>query len=271
MGADVADFETDVLERSRSVPVLVDFWAPWCGPCRMLAPVLDRIATEAGSRWALAKVNVDEHPIVAEEQKISGIPALKLFVNGEVVAGFEGALPEPKIRAFLEQHLPSPSANDLKQARAWIEERRFADAAPLLERLLAAEPTNHGARIALAECRLAMDPGSIAALLEPVSVESPLAGKAGALRSLARFAALTENSGSLPESPVKVRYLEAAAELRSGNFAAALEGFIEVLARRRDYDQQGPKIACQAIFMLLGIRHPLSEKYHRAFSSALHS
>lgn len=267
----MTDFESEVLERSRHVPVLADFWAPWCGPCRMLAPVLDRIATEAGGRWVLAKVNVDEHPIVAEEQKISGIPAIKLFVNGAVVAGFEGALPEPKIREFLNQHVPSPAAGDLKQARAWIEDRRFSDAAPVLERLLAAEPANDAARVALAECRLAIDPNSIAALLETVSVESPLAGKAGALRSLARFAALTENSGSLPESPVKVRYLQAAAALRSADFAAALEGFIDVLARRRDYDQQGPKIACQGIFMLLGIRHPLSEKFHRAFSSALHS
>lgn len=271
MGHDITDFETQVVRRSQTIPVLADFWAPWCGPCRALGPVLERLAESAGTRWELAKINVDEHPAVAEEHKISGIPAVKLFHLGAVVGEFTGAKSERDLRKFLQNHLPSPKAQELAQARALMEEERFLEAATQLEGILAEEPGIDDARIVLAECQMSLDPSKIMATLGPVSVESTLAEKAGALRTLARFAALTDNIGTLAESSVKPRYIEAATALRRGNYAAALEGFVDVLTKRRDYDHGGAKTACQAIFMLLGIRHPLAEKFHRAFSSALHS
>lgn len=271
MGHDITDFETQVVRRSQTIPVLADFWAPWCGPCRALGPVLERLAESAGTRWELAKINVDEHPSVAEEHKISGIPAVKLFHLGDVVAEFTGAKSERDLRKFLQNHLPSPQAKELAQVRTLLEEQRFPEAAGRLEAILAEEPGNDEARIALAECQMSLDPTKIMTTLAPVGVESSLAEKAGALRTLARFAALPNNLGTLAESPVKLRYIEAATALRRGNHAAALEGFIDVLTKRREYDHGGAKTACQAIFMLLGIRHPLAEKFHRAFSSALHS
>lgn len=271
MGHDVTDFEREVVQRSQELPVLVDFWAPWCGPCRALTPVLERLAASAAGRWLFAKVNVDEHPDLAEKHQVSGIPAVKLFIQGSAVEGFVGVKSEKDILRFIHQHLPSPHETDLKHARALMEEQRFPEASACLRTILEAEPSNDAARVALAECCLSIDPAQVAATLAPISIESPVAEKAGALRTLCRFAALIDNSGSLGESPVKPRYLQAAAALRSGDYAAALEGFIDVLSRRRDYDQHGAKVACQAIFLLLGIRHPLAEKYHRAFSSALHS
>jgi putative thioredoxin len=271
MGYDITDFETQVVQRSQTIPVLADFWAPWCGPCRTLGPVLERLAESAGTRWELAKINVEDHKDVAEDQQISGIPAVKLFHVGQVVGEFTGVKSERDLRKFLEQHLPSPKAKEVAEARAWMEANRFAEAAVKLEGILALEPTNDAARLALAECQMTLDPSKVGATLAPISVESSLAEKAGALRTLCRFAGLTDNIGTLAEAPVKARYIEAATALRRGNHAAALEGFIDVLTRRRDYDHGGAKTACQAIFMLLGIRHPLAEKFHRAFSSALHS
>ncbi|MDD3326330.1 MAG: tetratricopeptide repeat protein [Zoogloea sp.] len=111
-----ADFDTAVLARSREVPVLVDFWAPWCGPCRTLKPLLEKLAGEYGGRFELAKLNSDEAPSVSARYAVRSIPAVKLFVGGEVVDEFTGALPEGPLRAFLDTHLPDEAEKLRRQA-----------------------------------------------------------------------------------------------------------------------------------------------------------
>ena len=111
-----ADFDTAVLARSREVPVLVDFWAPWCGPCRSLKPLLEKLAGEYGGRFELAKLNSDEAPSVSARYAVRSIPAVKLFVDGEVVDEFTGALPEGPLRAFLDARLPDEAEKLRRQA-----------------------------------------------------------------------------------------------------------------------------------------------------------
>ena len=151
MSYEVKDFEAQVIDRSRQVPVLVDFWAPWCGPCRTLGPVLERMAAKADGRWELVKVNVDENQDLAAAFNISSIPAVKLFVNGEAVDEFVGALPEREIQRFLEKALPSPGGGQLAEAERLLKEGRNAAAAELLESLVAGDPANQAARTLLAQ------------------------------------------------------------------------------------------------------------------------
>lgn len=105
MSYEVKDFQADVIARSGEVPVVVDFWAPWCGPCRMLGPVIEKLASEAEGKWSLVKVNTDEHQDIAARYQIRGIPNLKLFVNGQPVGEQVGALSEPVLKQWIEGHL----------------------------------------------------------------------------------------------------------------------------------------------------------------------
>ena len=96
-----------MLDKSYEKPVLVDFWAPWCGPCRALSPTLDALAKESAGRWRLVKINTDAHPDLSQRFGVRGIPAVKLFVDGAVAAEFTGAMPEPDVRRWLVAHLPT--------------------------------------------------------------------------------------------------------------------------------------------------------------------
>src|SRR5438067_2050881 len=142
MVLEVSDFQADVLEASRAKPVVVDFWAPWCGPCRMLGPVLEKLASTNDGSWTLAKVNTDENAEVSRRYGIMSIPAVKLFVDGEVVDEFIGALPEPAVREWLDKAVPSERKARLTEAKAAIEAGESERAAAILEQVLEAEPAN---------------------------------------------------------------------------------------------------------------------------------
>lgn len=152
-------FARDVLDESRRQPVLVDFWAPWCGPCKQLTPVLEKVVKAAKGAVRLVKMNIDDHPQVAGQLGIQSIPAVIAFVDGRPIDGFMGALPEGQVKAFIDKLAGSGGASEidaaLDEAEALIEGGAAAEAAQLYAAILAAEPDNLKALAGLARCHLA--------------------------------------------------------------------------------------------------------------------
>jgi putative thioredoxin len=140
------NFEQEVLAASHRIPVLVDFWAPWCAPCRALAPVLERIGHDMSGQLSLVKVNSDDNPEIAAALGVRGIPYVVLFKDGKPVDNFVGALPENQIRSFLARHVQKPGEQQLAVAREAMQEKRYADAAEALAVALAINPANQQAR-----------------------------------------------------------------------------------------------------------------------------
>ena len=150
-----ATFSTDVIERSHDVPVVVDFWADWCGPCKQLGPVLERLAEEAGGSWVLAKVDVDANPGLANVFGIQGIPAVRAFMGGREVAEFTGALPEPAVREWLGRLGPSPADVAYDEGLALEEAGRLDEAAERFRHALAEAPAHGAAATALTRVEVA--------------------------------------------------------------------------------------------------------------------
>ncbi|MBK5104426.1 MAG: co-chaperone YbbN [Burkholderiales bacterium] len=148
-------FERDVLQASASVPVLVDFWAPWCAPCRALKPILEKLAGEYKGRFVLAKVNSDEHPQLSARFGVRGIPNVKAFVDGKLADEFTGALPESEVRAFIDRLIPTPGEKLRRTARALVNQGDFDEAERNLRSALELEPENLAVRLDLVELLLA--------------------------------------------------------------------------------------------------------------------
>ena len=157
-----ATFAQDVIEASRQQPVLVDFWAPWCGPCKQLTPIIEKVVKEAGGRVKLVKMNIDDHPSIAGQLGIQSIPAVIAFVGGRPADGFMGALPESQVRAFIDK-IAGPADADQKaeieaildEAKTLLSQHDIGGAADLFGAILQADPENAAAFAGMAQCMIA--------------------------------------------------------------------------------------------------------------------
>ena len=268
MNHDINDFDHDVIARSHVLPVLADFWAAWCGPCRTLGPVLERVAADAQGRWELAKVDTERFPDVSARFGIRGIPAVKLFVDGRVAAEFTGALPEAAVRQFLDKHLPNPLCALLAEAQTALESGEESAARALLEQVLAAAPDDETARVLLARTLLATDPAAALQCVEGIRAQSDLHDSADALRLVA--SQLLRADADLPDGKGREQYASALAALRTRDYAGTLAHLIETVRRDRRYQDDLARRLCIALFRLLGDRHPLTAQGRRDLGSALH-
>ncbi|MCB1203611.1 MAG: tetratricopeptide repeat protein [Verrucomicrobiae bacterium] len=260
-------FETQVLARSHELPVLVDFWAEWCGPCLMFGPILERAAASAGGRWELVKVNTEQHPDLSHRHGIRSLPTLRLFVAGESVAESLGALSEPALKQWLDLHLPSPHASTLKAAEALLESGDFARAEESAQAVLADEPSHAHALYLAAQIALAKDPSDVSSLVNRIPASSPFFEKAEPLKELSRLLV------SPPDDAGKGAGTCAAAlgALRRLDWDAACEAFLKLLAEDRHFGYDIAAKSLKQIFLLLGPRHPVTARHQPRFASQLFS
>jgi putative thioredoxin len=263
------DFQQQVLLYSKETPVVVDFWAEWCGPCRMLGPILEKLAHEAQGAFRLAKLNVDENPNLSRQFNVQGIPIVKAFRNGQVVAEFTGALPEPRVREFLEKLAPSPSSLNINKGNSLLESGDWVEAADVFQEELEGNPDHPAALLGMAKSMLARGLSNEALVILrsfPTSKQYIAAEK---LIPLAN--ALVQRSNGevdlMEGNPLAAAYNHSLRLVEMGNIPASIDGMLGVL--REDKHYLNARIEILSLLELLGEGNPLTREYRTELASIL--
>jgi putative thioredoxin len=277
---DMQNFQSVVLENSLKQPVLVDFWADWCEPCKTLMPMLAKLAEDYAGKFILAKVNSDEQQELAAHFGIKSLPTMKLFVQGQMVDERTGVIPESEIRAFIDAHITSESDQLMHTAMQAYQEGRADDALGIMNQAMAADPDNADLKIQVA--RLVADQGdndSALTLLDSLSQEDALKDEAVKLRAEINMAAvlaglpdigeiearLEKNPDDLEGLQQKSHYLSA-----QGDFDNAMECLLAIMRIDRSFGEDAGRTGLISLFDMLGGEHPSVQKYRRKLFNLLH-
>jgi putative thioredoxin len=277
---DEKGFSGQVLERSRQVPVLVDFWAEWCGPCKALSPTLERLAAEFKGAFILAKVNTEDSPQLAAYFKIQSIPNVKLIHNAKIVDEFIGVLPEAQIREFLKHHIQSPTEKQIVEAANLLKNGNTAAAKAIYEKLLSTDPTNPTIHLEMARLLIASGEEEAAeSHLEKIPISVPEYDTAEQLRQAMSFhrdcrlaGGETECRKLVEQNPADLdaRYGLASCLAANRNYEAALDEFLEIVSRNKTYKDEAARKAMIALFSVIGERSDLANQYRRKLASVLY-
>jgi putative thioredoxin len=276
-------FVKDVIEESKRQPVLVDFWAPWCGPCKQLTPVLEKVVKAAKGKLKLVKMNIDEHPAIPQQMGIQSIPAVIAFVNGQPADGFLGALPESQVTAFVERLTKGRvSAEDkdlLQAAGAALAEGNAAGAAELFARVLADEPTNVAALAGLVRCYVATGAieqakQTLAMIPEGKRNEAAVAAASAALELAEQAKSLgpiTDLEAKVAANPLdhQARYELALALNAKGKRKEAVDHLIEITRRDRKWNDDGARKQLVQLFDAWGATDEATVDGRKRLSSIL--
>ncbi|UCD69443.1 MAG: co-chaperone YbbN [Betaproteobacteria bacterium] len=273
-----SEFQNAVVEESRKRPVLVDFWAPWCGPCRSLTPILEKLADEYAGQFLLAKINSDENQALAGELGVRGIPNVKAFYGGQMVDEFTGAMPEGMVRQFLERVLPSEAEKRRQAAMKAYESGEAEQALAGLDTAQLLEPDNDIIRMDRAEILLKLGRAAEAdRLLNELSPLAAMEPRAEHLKAELTFADGEEATdvGKL-EARVSNDPQDLTARLALAKhyanqklFERALQQLLEIVRTDRTFGDDVGRKTMLALFELLGNDHELASQYRRLLAASL--
>ena len=276
MDYEVKDIQKDIIEASEQVPVVLDFWAEWCGPCRTLGPVIEKLAGEAAGRWKLVKVNVDDpqNQAFAAQFQIRGIPAVRMIYQRKMLGEFSGALPESEIRKWLDKHLPeAPEPEEGPEQlldQALLEGDRTA-AREMAIKLHNQEPGNDARQVQLALLILPNQLDEAVKLMQTLHQPEKYELESRVMETVKHLKSVAEGSADLPDIAMAQTYREGAQHFFREEFDEAAGMWISVLMADRALDDEGAKKACTALFTMLGDHHPVTVAYRRRFSMALYA
>lgn len=280
------DFMRDVIEPSRQQPVIVDFWAPWCGPCKQLGPALEKVVREAGGKVRMVKINVDENQPLAQQMRIQSIPAVYAFVNGQPVDGFMGALPESQIKQFVDRLGGQGSMAEeieavLGDARALVEQKDYQHAAQLFAQLLQVDRENAGAIAGLVRCEIAMgdleNAQKTLALVPPAKANDPEVLSVKAQLDLALNPVDVSEIGTLKAQVEKTpddfqARLDLAVLLNGANEReAATDQLIYIIKKMRAWNDEAARKQLVKFFEAWGPKDEFTVAGRRKLSSVLFS
>jgi putative thioredoxin len=264
-----ADFVSSVLDESTTRPVVVDFWAEWCGPCKVLGPTLERLATEGRGAWLLAKVDVDQNQALARQFGVQGIPTVVAFRDGQAVNRFTGALPEAQVREFIGSLVPSELDILALGAEAALDRGEVAAAEDAFRSILARDPSHEAAGLGLSSILLDRNEGTEAiavlarlARSDDVKRMEAAARLWGERRDVAELARLAETG----DAAARLAYAKALSV--DGDIATALEMLVELVAERGEQAEDA-RASMLDLFEILGNGHALVSEFRRRLASAL--
>ena len=277
--ASEADFQQSVIEESKKRLVLVDFWAPWCGPCRSLTPIIEKLAQEYAGRFLLARVNSDENQSLAGQFSVRSIPNVKAFSDGKMVDEFAGAVPEGTVRQFIERLLPSPAEEQRHTAMQAYASGNADAALASLDAAQSLEPNNDNIRLDRAEILIDLGRSKDAeALFDELAPLAKMDSRVEHLRALLTFSDTGQAGVSTDQLEARVsqnstdldaRLALAKQYVAAKQFEPALNHLLEIIQTDRQFGEDAGRKTMLAVFELLGNEHQLTRQYRRLLAASI--
>jgi len=267
---DESDFEYEVLQYSAQVPVVVDFWASWCVPCRVLGPKLEALARESKGSFRLAKVNVDENVKLAKHYKVRNIPSVKAFVDGNVVAEFSGVLADEGLRDFVRHLAPEPEDLMYDKGRSLLKQDDYPGAEDAFRAFLSVHPDHPSALLGLVRAMLLQGKSDEAVILLGNFPASSEYNTAQLLKPVAQAFSEFKDATIESDNPLEAAFRNGIRLARRGNILAAMDGFLVILRKDKDYREGEVKNIFVGLLALIGDDHPEARGYRNDLSAAIY-